>query len=188
MQLITLGALKSYLELVNTDHDTLLTSIIAFTSKRFETYCNREFKKELRSKYFDVDNCIETKKYFLPCYPIDSTTFTATYNTTVMTKDSDYYIWEESGIVEFYYTLTYSHPKQLKIDYYGGYQESNSIIEVPDDLQYACILQCAFIYRRRKDIGLQSVNLPDGSLNVMAPNDLLPDVKQILNTYKNYIF
>jgi hypothetical protein len=48
----------------------------------------------------------------------------------------------------------------------------------------AVIMQTAFIFRRRKDIGLSSISLPDGSISVVAPTELLPEVKAVLKEYR----
>jgi hypothetical protein len=182
INLITLDELKGFiLEKTNADADTLLTNIITYVSKRFETYLNRSLKKEARTEYFDAGHRI----YYLSAFPIDTTTFTVTLDSTVQTIDDNYYLWEDKGKLEFYVKTSYIKPKQLKVDYYGGYAEDSGILDIPDDMKYACLLQCSFLYRRRKDIGLTSINLPDGSANVYTQG-LLPEVKDVLNKYKAY--
>jgi hypothetical protein len=182
INLVTLAELKGFiLEKTNTDADTLLTNIISYVSKRFETYLNKPLKKELRTEYFDAGHRI----YYLSTFPIDTTTFTVTLDSIVQTINDNYYLWDDKGKLEFYITPSYIEPKQVKVEYYGGYAEDAGILNVPDDIKYACLLQCSFLYRRRKDIGLTSINLPDGSANIYTQG-LLSEVKDILNNYKVY--
>lgn len=185
ISLVSLAELKAFiLEKTNTDSDTLLTNIITYISGSMQTYLNRNLEKMFRTEYFNTG----IRLYYVSSPPIDTTTLTVTYDDTAQTINDDYYLWENEGKIEFYVTPSYIQPKQLKIEYYGGYQKNgNNVLEVPDDIKYACLLQCSFIYRRRKDIGTSSVNLPDSNIQTFGYGvELLPEVKNILNRYRIY--
>lgn len=183
IQLITVAELKSFIDKSDSNDDTLLTSIIQYVSKEFEVYCNRFFKKDQRSKYYDAGN----RFFNLTAWPIDSTTtFTVTYDSDVQTINDDYFVWYDEGVVEFYETPTRSEPKQVYITWTGGYTETSSVLAVPDDLKFACVMQCAFVYARRRTLGLSGINSPDGRIQVLSTANLLPDVIKILNRYKHY--
>jgi hypothetical protein len=174
MNLVTLATVKAFLEKTDVTHDDLLTSLIVQYSKRIETYCNRLFEKVSRTQKFNAGR----RDYFLPAYPID--TISVTVDGTVQTVDSDYFVYTDEGWVEFYSAPGYTEPQQVSITWVGGY----AVADIPQDLQYAAMKQVAYVFRRRKDIGISSVSLPDGSMSISTPDDLLPEVKQILKSFK----
>ena len=177
MNLVTLATVKAFLEKTDLTHDALLNSIITQYSKRAEKFCNRLFEKVARTRPYNAGR----KDIFLPAYPIDLTAaLTVVLDDSTLTVNDDYYVYEDSGWIEFFSTPSYIKPKQLSITWTGGYASDG----VPDDLQYALMKQIVFVFRRRKDVGVSSVSLPDGSLSVSFPDDLLPEVKQILKSYR----
>jgi hypothetical protein len=178
MLFTSLTDVKLFLEKKDTDQDDLLDLIILNVSARIEGYLNRLFEKVERTQYFDAGR----KYYSLPAYPIDLTApLTVTDGDVVRVVNSDYYVWENDGAIEFYTEPSYSTPKQIKVIWTGGYATYDLL---PQELQFATILQSAFVFRRRKDIGLNSVTMPDGSISVNAPTALLPEVKQILSSLR----
>lgn len=188
MRIITLDNLKKFLEkLPQPKQDALLVQIIEQQSQRFETFLRRKLKAEERTEFFDGGE----KSYWLPAFPIDegqTLTVTRTTDNFVFVKDTDYFVRADEGLIEFANKIPRGLPKLLSITWTGGYTENanTNVIEVPDDLQHACILQCIFVYRRRKDIGLSSVSNPDGNISVMTPVQLLPEVRAILDNYKAF--
>ncbi len=177
MNLVTRATVKAFLEITATTFDDLIDSLITQYSKRIETYCNRLFEKTARTWKFNAGR----KDYFLPAYPIDSTAaLSITVDAIAQTIDDDYFVYYDEGWIEFYSEPSYFEPQQVSITWTGGYTADT----VPADLQYVCMKQIAFVFRRRKDVGISSVSLPDGSISVNAPDDLLPEVKQILKSYK----
>jgi hypothetical protein len=177
MLLASLSNVKAFLEKTDTAHDDLLTLIITGISARIELYLNRNLEKIARTQYFDAGR----RHYFLPAYPIDLTaSLIVTLDEAVQTKDDDYYVWENDGLIEFYAAPDYVEPRQISIVWTGGYTAAT----MPSEIQYATMLQSAFIFRRRKDIGVSSISMPDGSLSVNNPTDLLPDVKSLLKSLR----
>ena len=178
MLLASLSNTKLFLEIQVATHDTLLSLLLAQISKRVETFLNRDLEKKARTVYYDAGR----KLYFLSAYPIDSTAIlTVIDETTTRIINSDYYVWYDEGLIDFYTIPTYNRPKQIAITWTGGYVNTNA---VPGDIQLAVIMQTAFVFRRRKDIGLTSISMPDGSISVNAPTELLPEVKAVLKSYR----
>ena len=177
MNLVTRATVKAFLEITVLTYDDLLDSLIAQNSKRIEKFCNRLFEKTARTQKFNAGR----KDIFLPAYPIDSTaTLTVTLDSTVQTLNTDYYVYHDEGWIEFFVSPSYTEPQQLSITWTGGY----AVADIPSDLQYAAMLQVAFMFRRRKDLGVSSISLPDGSMSVNNPADLLPEVKHIIRSYR----
>ncbi len=193
IMLVSLATTKAFLDIdsAKTDYDSLLVTIIKHVSDRIQVFLNRKLNKEERTQYFQAGRT----KYFLEAYPVDSTaSLTVTLDDTVQTVNDDYWVWPDLGLVEFDYDTSYIEPRQLYITYTGGYLATATsigvgstetvLLQVPDSIAYACMLQVAFVFRRRKDIGLNSVSMPDGSINTMYAADLLPEVKNILSHYR----
>lgn len=181
MKLISLSDLKSWLGKADTVHDVELGMLIDQVSARIETALNRSLRKEQRIVFFNAGR----RHYWVDAYPIDAAAaITVEVDGSAKTKDSDFYIWEKDGVIEFQTTLSWSKPKQVKITWTGGYVETAGVLAVPDDMKKACLMQCAFEFRRRNDIGLSSINMPDGSISVLSPAKLLPEVEAIIANYR----
>jgi hypothetical protein len=173
--------MKVYLEKSDSTHDALLTMFIQQVSARIQTYLNRELKAEERTEYFDAGE----KQFSLKAYPIDTEeTFTVNWSDEEQEIDEDYFLYDTIGIVEFPYGTGQYDARAIDITYTGGYTDTDSVLAVPDDLKRACFLQVAFDFKRRKDLGLSSISMPDGSMSVYQPARFLPEVTAILNSFR----
>jgi len=189
MRLVSLTDLKLFLEKTDINQDGILHMIIEHVSGWIETYLNRNLLKVSRTVYRDAGK----RFYYLPAFPIDeSVTLTVTYDGTLQTKDTDYFVRADDGLIEFQQSSipSYTDPKEVVIVWTGGYAVSGEgdteCLAVPTNIQEAALRQCVYNFRRRKDIGVSSVSMPDGSVN-KSPIDafLLPEVKDLLRNYRN---
>lgn len=137
MKIVSIPALKTFMEKTDTAQDDLLGMLIDSVSKRVETYLNRQLSKQSRTMYFDAGRT----RYFLPAYPIDlSAPFIVKYDGVVYVKDTDYFVWEEDAMVEFYWLPVYYKPKMVEITWTGGFMESPiSEVTGSDGSIYRCI-------------------------------------------------
>jgi hypothetical protein len=55
---------------------------------------------------------------------------------------------------------------------------------IEEDFRLGVLMQCSFFFRRRNQIGVNSITTPDGSFQMNAPVTLLKEVKDILRTYR----
>jgi len=178
MLLASLDDVKSFLEMSDTTYDDLLTIILTGVSARIETFLNRDLYKEERTRYFNAGRRI----FYLPAYPIDLTaTLSVWFDDDLQDLDDDYFVWETEGLIEFYVAPLYSEPKEIKITWTGGYSLT---ADLPTDLRYATMLQTALVFRKRKNIGTSSMTLPDGSQSMVVTEALLPEVREILKTFR----
>jgi hypothetical protein len=178
MQLASVDDVKYFLEKTDSDHDTLLDLLLTNVSARIEQFLNRKMHKEARTEYFSAGRSI----IYLPAYPIDlSAALSVIDSTETLTINDDYYVWEDEGKIEFYSVPLYVEPKQITITWTGGYL---TYATVPAAIQHAVILQTSLIFKRRQNIGNSGVSLPDGSISMMVTESLLPEVKDILKSYR----
>jgi hypothetical protein len=188
MRLISLTDVKSFLEITNNNHDLLLSKIIERVSKRIESFLNRLLVKQERTVYRNAGK----RYYYLPAYPIDeSATLTVVCDGVTQTKNTDYFVWSDEGLIEFQKDAipSYQDPKEVVITWTGGYATSGEgdteCLAVPEDIQDAALKQVVYNYRRRKDIGVSSISMPDGSVTKMPIDaSLLPEVKDELIKYR----
>jgi len=186
MKLVNPVDLKTFLGVETTNQDAVLDMFNDLVSSRIESWLNRTLKKDKYDQFFNSGR----RHYYLPAYPIDTTeTLTVTYSGSEQTLNSDYFVWENEGLIEFYVEPAYIQPKEIEIAWTGGYEEVTSggnayLTGLPDAIVLAAMIQIAFSFRRRKDIGLVSVSMPDGSITKNAPLKLLEEVKEILSPYR----
>lgn len=260
MKLVSLGNVKTFLEINQANHDNLLNLIIEQVSSAIQAYLGRTLTQSEYTEYFNGGK----RHYYLKAYPIfnwesidgitlsgsspvsvnfighdfstgdkvkfkdisgttelndntytitvtdssnftldntDSSNFTAyssggscskapvvtVSDATGYDDKAEYYVWEEEGLIEFVTPPSYTLPRQVKIVYTGGYSvdTSTNIVNVPDDMKRACLMQVAFDFRRRKDVGVTSISMPDGSISIQSPSTLLPEVTRILKMYRS---
>ncbi len=180
--LASLDDIKAFTEITSSKMDSLLTLILESVSAKIEKYLNRSLAKIEYTEYFNGGR----KYFYVSAPPIDSgsaITVTVSGNTGY-SEDSEFYVWHDMGGVEFVSAPTENRPKQVAITYTGGYTVTDSVIAVPTPLKYACILQTSFEFRRRKDIGLDSLTLPDGAVSVPDRSDFIDEVEAILKKYR----
>ena len=185
MKLCSLSELKEYLEIDAsvTDYDSALIDVIEKVSKEVETTLNRKLKKQQRVEYFPTGK----KIYSLSAYPVDEDSITVEVWGSQKTKDSDYFVWADSGIVEFVESTGTPWPKKVKITYTGGYEEVNGIVQVPDDLKRAVILICAFDFKkkRKSELGIDPATSLYPSSEARLPDSLeMREARRILTRYR----
>jgi len=188
MRLVSLTDLKAFIEKTDTTHDQLLSGIIERVSFVIETFLNRYLLKAARTISRDAGR----RYYYLPAYPIDeAASLTVTCAGAAQTKDTQFFVRANDGLIEFQKSSvpTYTDPKEVVIAWTGGYvasgESDTECLDVPYDLKEAALRQSAYNFRRRRDIGISSVSMPDGSIS-KNPIDafLLPEVKDLLKNYR----
>jgi hypothetical protein len=181
MKLITVADLKDFLEKTDTEHDSLLEMIIEYVSSDLETAMNRFLEKQERTEYFRGGG----KIFPLKAPPIDTVNheFTVAIDGDEQAINDDYYVQTNSGLVEFIVNTEYTEPKQISVLYTGGYSGTGNSLAVPNDIKMACALQSSFLFRRRKDIGINQLSMPDGSIGSFLTGEFLPQVQKIVDRY-----
>lgn len=180
MNLTTLTQVKALVETQETQWDGLIEELVGAVSARAATYCNRDFEQKDRVEYHDGGG----QYLYLKGLPV--VTIASIHGSDAWEWDNgalipaDHYQVFASGMVGYRFGIWPYGPRALRVVYTGGYAPDT----VPDDLEMAVRTQAAYDFRRRKDIGLESVSFPDGSIQKMASGEFLQAVKQVLNRYR----
>ncbi len=192
MDLTTLTRVKALLEQPEDDWDGLITELIGAVSQRCASYCNRDFENKSRTEYHDGGGQYLYLKG-LPVASIDSIYGSDTWEWDAgnLIPASDYQLLS-AGMVAYRYGAWPYGLQALKVTYTGGYDAffegdgspPEGYNPPPDDLEMAARTQAAYDFRRRKDIGLESVSFPDGSIQKVNSGEFLPSVKAVLDRYR----
>ncbi|MBM4286901.1 MAG: hypothetical protein FJ135_01915 [Deltaproteobacteria bacterium] len=180
MNLTSLAQVKALLETQETQWDGLVEELIAAVSARAAAYCNRDFERKERVEYHDGGGRYLYLKG-LPVMEIASIHGSDAWEWDDGTLiPADHYQVFGAGMVAYRFGFWPYGSRALKVVYTGGYAPE----AVPEDLEMAVRTQVAYDFRRRKDIGLESVSFPDGSIQKMASGEFLQSVKQVLDRYR----
>jgi len=192
MDLTTLAKVKALLELTETDWDSLINELIGAVSQRSASYCNRDFERKSRTEYHDGGGQYLYLKG-LPVAAIESIHGSDTWEWEAgnLIPAGDYQLLSAGMVAYRYCPWPYGY-KALKVTYTGGYDAfyegegspPEGYNPVPDDLEMAARTQVAYDFNRRKDVGLESVSFPDGSIQKVNSGEFLPSVKAVLDRYR----
>lgn len=185
MDLTTLENVKDFLE--STDDwgatwDALIGSLVSDISAQAEAYCNRHFEKTTYTEYHDGGG----KFIYLKNPPITSiTTIKCSeiwdWAGTTAEDSGGYALNAAAGMVQYLWDKWPYGVGCIQAVYIGGYTNLDAL---PKDLEAAICHQVAYAFNRRKDLGLESIAFPDGSIQKKNIDQWLPDVKKVLNRYR----
>ena len=200
-RLCTLTDVKDRLGIraADTDYDQLINRLIASMTARFEKYCHgRRF----------ILNAADETEYFTGCgrylqldrYPIVSiTSIKQAYDydftsATALTEDTDFRIVKKGkagnkGIIYKINSAWLEKEDIIQVVYKGGFCPAGQTpgageFALADDLREAAIVQSAFDYKRKDDLGLASISAEGGSISKFETYGLLKAVRVILDSYK----
>ena len=199
MDLTTLAAVKIFLESDieswDADWDDIISGLITGVSARAEHECNRDFEKKARTEQHDGAN----RFLYLKSTPVESITsikwsiYWDWSNQYLLVSPDGYKFNAVTGIVQFMGGIEwYPGEQALQVIYTGGYDPASAYGQsgtvnytaIPGHLEEAVRHQVVYEFRRRKDLGLQSISFPDGSIQVQNKDPWLPKVKAVLDDFK----
>lgn len=166
----------------STKYDTLFATLITAVSKRFESFCNRTFEQSSSIvEYYSGSGT--NRVIYVKRPPIASVA--SLYDDTDRVFGSGTMIDADDYVADDY-TVTLKNSTfmkgilNIKITYAGGYSTDT----LPADLKLAAMMQVAFVFKRRADLGLVGISGEGGSISMQSPMKLLPEVEATLQTYK----
>ena len=186
MAYCTLDEVKAYLDIksTETDKDDLIDTLIKSSQAFINEYCNRTFEKEALIEYHDGGS----NKIFLNCYPIQTSpaiqvwdSWDRTYASGDLVDSNDYFIDYDQGIITFDYGVGGS-PGAVKVSYTGGYKS----YQLPTPIIQACIELVARKFKEGPSggLGVPSRALPGGGNVTFVIDDLLPQTRIVLDSYR----
>lgn len=141
----TVESVKIYLNITDTNSDSILASLVASISKQIETECNRVFAKKDYTEYYDGDG---SDSLSLRQYPINSITsihddIGRDYGASSLVAAADYTFDAESGIVKSDHCFS-AGKNNIKVVYNAGYEN------IPGDLELAANYLVAAEFKRSR--------------------------------------
>jgi len=188
--------LKNWLEIADTDtqFDALLTGLLMGVSSRFENDCHRGLtRQEAIVEILDGGR----PSICLFRYPIESVTEVVQSRTQdwdngdVMTEPLSYTTDKKSGILHRYPLRWLPWKQSIRVTYTGGFvlpgdTVGEGQIALPEDIQFAVLEQCRYLWLRRKELGMESVGMGSGTWTLANKDPWLPSVASVIRRYYGY--
>lgn len=172
----------------DTLNDNELERIINAVGQMFNTYTRRLLVSAERTQYYDGDG---GDVLYVNAYPITSTTSSLSlwidtersYGAGTKIQAASIILYADDGKIaldDYYFAAA---RQTIKITYTGGYTLASTL---PADLRLAGMMQCAWLWKQKKDklFGVSGVSLM-GTNQVIenVEQGILPFVKEILGQY-----
>jgi hypothetical protein len=198
VNLTTLESVLRLLEInpaeVEEEVQSQLDARIAEVSARAGGFCNWTFKREERVSHHDGGG----RYLYLNALPVQEIlevlySFSWEWEAATVYGPADYaLINPKSGLVGFKWGYWPEGAKALRVKFVGGYDPAPAEGEtppagytpVPADLEGAICQQVVYEWRRRNDVGIRAVSLPDGTINKMDVGEWLESVEKTLKRYR----
>jgi hypothetical protein len=171
--------------------DALLDAIILAVSQRIELASNRKLFTATRTEIHSGG----TPRIYVKCPPITSITsiiygpgyqFTNGQELSV----TEYLVdpSENKNVIYSTYGCFPGGEDSLKVTYVGGYISADTAdpdldeqpSNIPDWLKHAATQQVVYMFKNRKNLGLDNVNIGDGILVKTTQRWFLPEVQDVL--------
>jgi len=190
LELCTVDDVLRYpgLQSVKDDDKDWIERLVRGFSQRAETFTNRSFYKESRTSLYSPGTSQRTLQ--LAAFGTSGTITTVhesyerVFDADSLTDPTAYVFDVDTGMLSRDYGTWLIGRNVVQVVYDAGL--GTTIDDVPEDLRMAAIMQSAFWYQRRNELGLTQRTLSGGAISFASPSKLLPEVEEILFTYKLY--
>jgi len=168
----SVGELITYLDLAESEitNFALVRDILYAASSAIDRYCGRSF---IKKAYTHRENIYKQTIIFVEHYPIVSISSITVDTTTTLTSD-DYYVYYDTGKVEF----DVEHTGELVLAYTSG------LSSIPQDIHAACLRVASKLFNTRRKEGVSNETLLSYSYS-MDPRIFDDSIKDLLNSYKH---
>lgn len=193
MELASVSDLRSYpgLNTVSQTDENWLVLLARGFSQQVENRTGRKIKLADYVEYFspprgsrflqvsafgDSTSAVsEVREDFDGVFPSDSVVDTAGYVFDAAT-----------GLLARRDSFWRSGVRSVKVTLNGGIAASSET--VPADLKLACVMQVAYWYQRRNELGVTQRTMQGGSISISEPRDWLPEVQALVDPYMIHSF
>jgi hypothetical protein len=195
VNICTLSDIKTRLGIASdsTEYDAVINAIIPGIEKYFDTYTGRNLvlnSVDVIEYAAGGSPWIRTRRF--PVVSITSIKEAFDYdfaNADSLLADTDYRLKADSGLILRLHRSWLDTFDGVEVKYKGGYKPAGQTpaageTAMPDDLREAAISQSCLVFKRRDDIGLSGTSFDGGSFSKFTSFDLLPMVKDILESYR----
>jgi hypothetical protein len=188
LALVRLDEAKAYLGKVTDEDTAIIEQIIESVGVRFNSYTDRHLVTATYTNEAYDGNGFAVM--YLKNYPIVAN-LAVTENDTALTvgNNNDYLAYNDEGKLVRINNVWYYGPKQVQVTYTAGYNATSGNVTLPTEIRMAALQQVAYEFGRyqRKDLGLDAVTYPDGSV-ARTQTGLLKEVEQVLDGHRRYSF
>lgn len=172
------------IEILNTDHDTLIETLIDAVSGRIEELTGRNFvsRTHVEEKDGEGEDFVQFDNYPITVMHSLFDDVNRVWGSGCLISANDYVLVEDEGTVILRGILAFNDGKRnIKARYTAGYAGTDSL---PEDLQYAAALVVAHAYTKvdRHNFGIASVTVSDKT--VVHNNEAWP--KEALDIVMRY--
>lgn len=180
MAIVTRTEVKDYMDIQDTDDDTLIDNLITRAETFAENYTNKIIEQQ--SNKIEKFNWSGQSAFVLPDFPVVVNKFQTNdwdLDNPVWddVKTNSYAVDEEKGIIYLYFRLP-KGIKNIKVDYDAWYAT------VPLDIKQAIIMIIAHWLNNRQSMWINSEQIEWWSISYNH-NKLPTEAKAILDKYKN---
>ena len=183
--LASLGDVKEWLSIKDTNSDVILERLIIGCSEYFENFLNR---KIILASYVEKYNGNGRERFRTREYPIVSITSLKIGGALVPTSPDGFkggYVFDD----KFIYLLDGSAisvftegVRNIEIAYSAGYAPT----AIPEDIKQSIIEIVSLRFRSRSRIGLTSEGIA-GQATAFTQKDMTDDVRMVMNNYRRVV-
>jgi hypothetical protein len=188
ISLASLDEIKAYpgMNTASQQDTTWITILIQAFSQLVETRTNRKLEYKSWTEYASPPPC--SRFIQLAAFGTSSGSITSVsedldgvFGVDTVLDPGDYGYDPETGMLFRRYTFWMPGHRSVKVVHTGGLMSATE--DVPADLKMACIMQVAFWYQRRNELGITQRTQAGGAITVQGTSKILPEVEEIINNY-----
>lgn len=179
MAYVSLATLKEYLDISNTNDDTLLTNILTRAQAVFDAHFEHSFEAVTATRYY-TDDALDGFSLLLDAPLLSVTTLTNGDGSTI--DSSKYRLYPRNSTPYFEIRLlstsntnwTFDTDGEISVAGTWGYTSS-----APDDVVHAVLRLAAYLYRQKDSQVFEATAAPELGI-ITVPKGIPDDVMKII--------
>jgi hypothetical protein len=176
--------------------DSLIGSLIALYSSRFEKELGRKVETTEYTQTFDIED--DQRLVFLPAFPVAEVAavrndISHAFDVDTEVDEETYYLDAERGVLIFEQGLLVPGFAALQVTWTGGMTDDGvtdptaSFIDLYPDLAAAVDMQCCETVRRKDRMGASNTSFAGGGTTFEGALKVLPEVERTLAAHKRLL-